>query len=59
MHSSLALLTNSFIEAFAGGSANRGCEQGTLRYIDKSNSYIDKSNNYTGEATTKFLGPKP
>jgi hypothetical protein len=66
MHSSLALLTNSFIEAFAGGSANRGCEQGTLRYIDKSNSYtdksnnyIDKSNNYTGEATKNILGPKP
>jgi hypothetical protein len=66
MHSSLALLINSFIEAFAGGSANRGCEQGTLRYIDKSNSYIDKSNNYidksnnyTGEATKNILGPKP
>ena len=59
MHSSLALLTNSFIEAFAGGSANRGCEQGTLRYIDKSNNYIDKSNNYTGEATKNILGPKP
>jgi hypothetical protein len=66
MHSSLAPLTKSFIEAFAGGSANRGCEQGTLRYIDKSNSYIDKSNNYidksnnyTGEATKNILGPKP
>ena len=59
MHSSLALLTNSFIEAFAGGSANRGCEQGTLRHIDKSNNYIDKSNNYTGEATKNILGPKP
>jgi hypothetical protein len=46
MHSSLAPLTKSFIEAFAGGSANRGCEQGTLRYIDKSNNnYIDTSNN--------------
>jgi hypothetical protein len=52
MHSSLALLKNSFIEAFADGSAYRGCEQGTLRYIDKSN-------NYTAEATTKLLGPKP
>jgi hypothetical protein len=52
MHSSLALLRNSFIEAFADGSTNRGCEQGTLRYIVRSTTTQVKP-------LRNFLGPRP